>query len=93
LRARVNEADRGEDLVDAIPRGVHDRREVAQILVDAEVAVDRRRLRHIADARAKRGGAGRVAEDGDAAGGVLLDAGDGPHQRRLCRSRSGRAGR
>ena len=47
------------------------------------VAVDRRRLGHVADAPAQRGRARRLAQDGDAPRGDDLDADDRAHQGRL----------
>ena len=58
-------------------------REVAQVLLDAEVGVDRGRLGDVADPAAQRRRAGRLAEHRDAAAGDDLDADDRPHQRRL----------
>ena len=69
--------------------GVHavQRAEVAHVVDDAQVVVDGRILRHVADAPAQGSGAGRLAEDRDAARGEDLGSDDAAHQRGLAAAR------
>src|SRR4051812_2777754 len=57
------------DLVDAPSRHPQDRGEVAEVLPDSDVGVDRRRLSDVADAAAKRRAPGGFAEHGDSPAG------------------------
>ncbi len=57
--------------------------EVAKVLADREVGVDRRRLGHVADPAPQRGRPGRLAEHGHVTARNLLDADDGAQERRL----------
>ena len=50
----TGQADRLDDLADPLLADIEDRGEVAQVLGDAEVGVDRWGLRHISDAPAQR---------------------------------------
>ena len=77
------ERDRRDHLVDAVAGRAEHAREVAQVLADGEVAVHRRRLRHVADPAAQRRRARRLAEHVDAAAGDDLHADDRAHERRL----------
>ena len=68
---------------DGIDRGVGgtrvhavQRREVAHVVDDPKVVVDRRILRHVSDASAQLGRAGRLTEDGDGPGRDDLGADD-----------------
>ena len=54
-----------------------------EVLAHGEVAVDRRRLGHVADTRAQRRRAGGIAEHRNRAAGNLLDAHDRAHESRL----------
>ena len=56
-------------------------REEAEVLSHCEIAVHRRRLRHVPDATAERWGSCRETEDVDDAGGDPLDADDRTDQR------------
>ena len=55
------QADGLDHLADARRVGPDDGGEEAQVLLDAEIAVDRRRLRHVADPAAQRSRAGGLA--------------------------------
>ena len=68
------------------PAGTEDAGEVAQVLADGEVCVDRGRLRHVGDATPQRGGAGLFAEHGDRAALDDLHADDRAQERGLSRA-------
>jgi hypothetical protein len=72
-----------EDLVDAGAGDPEDAGEEAEVLAHGEIAVHRRRLGHVADARPQRGAACRAAEHIDASAGGALHADDRAHQRGL----------
>src|SRR5690349_4812637 len=76
-------ADGRDDGVDALRRRAEHCGEVAQVLAHRQVAVDRRRLGHVADARPQRPRPGRLAEHGHRPRGDDLHADDGAHERRL----------
>ena len=88
----VGEADTLDHLVDAHERRAEHAREVRQVLAHREVAVDRRRLRHVADAAPQRGGAGREPEHAHVTRGDDLHPDDRTASGSTCRCRSGRAG-
>jgi hypothetical protein len=81
--AGVVEVDRGERASDLRARDADHAREVAQVLMDGEVGVHGRRLRHVGDARSQVGRAGGLREHTDAPAGDLLHAHHGAHQRGL----------
>ena len=70
-------------LVDPVVGRIEHAREVAQVLARGEVAVDRRRLRHVTDLPSQRRRSCRLAEHDDVSRLDHLHADDRAHERRL----------
>lgn len=83
MLSMVVQADGMHRLVGACGVGSIQRAEISHVVHDAQVVVDRRVLRHVADSSAQGGGAGRLPEHRDATRGEDLSAHDAAHQRRL----------
>ena len=81
-----SEPDRRDRLVDAVPADVEDPREVAQVLADREVAVDRRLLGDVPDPPPVGRRACGLAQHRHRAALHDLHADDRAHQRRLARA-------
>ena len=92
LPPRRREPDRVEHFVDPVATGVHDLGEIAQVLLDAEVAVNRWRLRDIADTPAQLGLARGATEHRNAAGRISPAPRRSPSSVSSCRTRSAPAG-
>ena len=75
--------DRPDHLLDSARRCIDDAGEVGEVLADAEIRVDRRRLGDVGDPGAEVGRAGGLAEHRDRARLDDLDADDRADQRRL----------
>ena len=86
LVAGVGEVDGGERPADLARRDAQHGGEVAQVLLDGQVGVDRRRLRHVGHAAAQRRRARRLLEHAHVAARHALHADDRADQRRLAAS-------